>query len=133
MKGEVKRTFNPEFLNRLDEVIIFTALSNTDLMQILELLVQQLNTNLVHKAITLSVNDEAKRWILEKTVVGSELRGTAAAPRTAALRRGSSVGGADRRRYRRSGRRSSRSTWTPTSCTIGRLRRTAKRRSPAWS
>jgi ATP-dependent Clp protease ATP-binding subunit ClpC len=30
--------------------------------------VQQLNTNLVHKAITLSVTDEAKRWILEKTV-----------------------------------------------------------------
>jgi ATP-dependent Clp protease ATP-binding subunit ClpC len=68
VKGEVKRTFNPEFLNRLDEVIIFMALSDTDLMQILELLVQQLNTNLVHKAITLSVNDEAKRWILEKTV-----------------------------------------------------------------
>ncbi len=32
-------------------------------MQILELLVQQLNTNLVHKAITLSVNDDAKKWI----------------------------------------------------------------------
>ncbi len=68
VKGEVKRTFNPEFLNRLDEVIIFTALSDADLMQILELLVQQLNANLVHKAITLSVNDEAKKWILEKTV-----------------------------------------------------------------
>jgi len=68
VKGEVKRTFNPEFLNRLDEMIIFTALSDADLMQILELLVQQLNVNLVHKAITLSVNDDAKRWILEKTV-----------------------------------------------------------------
>src|SRR3982074_1843151 len=68
VRSEVKRAFNPEFLNRLDEVIIFMALSDTDLMQILELLVQQLNTNLVHKAITLSVNDEAKRWILEKTV-----------------------------------------------------------------
>ena len=54
VKGEVKRTFNPEFINRLDEIIIFTALSDADLMQILELLVQQLNTNLVHKAITLS-------------------------------------------------------------------------------
>src|SRR5436309_3960255 len=48
VKGEVKRTFNPEFLNRLDEIIIFTSLSDADLMQILELLVQQLNTNLVH-------------------------------------------------------------------------------------
>ncbi len=67
VKGEVKRTFNPEFLNRLDEIIIFLSLTNADLMQILELLVQQLNTNLVHKQITISVTDAAKQWILEKT------------------------------------------------------------------
>jgi ATP-dependent Clp protease ATP-binding subunit ClpC len=67
VRGEVKRTFNPEFLNRLDEIIIFTSLSEADLMQILELLVQQLNVNLVHKAITISVNDDAKRYILAKT------------------------------------------------------------------
>ena len=69
VKGEVKRTFNPEFINRLDEIIVFTALSDADLMQILELLVQSLNANLVHKAITISVNDEAKKWILDKTLV----------------------------------------------------------------
>jgi len=68
VKGDVKRTFNPEFLNRLDEIIIFQALSDSDLIQILELLVQQLNTNLVHKAITISVTDEAKKWIIEKTL-----------------------------------------------------------------
>ena len=67
--SEVKRTFNPEFLNRLDETIVFTSLSDNDLMQILELLVQSLNTNLVHKAITISVQDDAKRWILDKTLV----------------------------------------------------------------
>ncbi|HEU5341476.1 ATP-dependent Clp protease ATP-binding subunit [Edaphobacter sp.] len=67
VRGEVKRTFNPEFLNRLDEIIIFTSLSDHDLMQILELLVQQLNVNLVHKSITISVTDDAKRWIIEKT------------------------------------------------------------------
>jgi ATP-dependent Clp protease ATP-binding subunit ClpC len=67
VKGEVKRTFNPEFLNRLDEVIIFTSLTNTDLLQIMELLVQQMNANLVHKAITLSVTDTAKQWIIDKT------------------------------------------------------------------
>src|SRR5471030_1619556 len=67
--SEVKRTFNPEFLNRLDEVIVFTSLSEADLMQILELLVQGLNVHLVHKAITISVTDEAKRWILAKTAV----------------------------------------------------------------
>src|ERR1035438_3108773 len=67
VKGEVKRTFNPEFLNRIDEIIIFTSLSTADLMQIMELLVQQLNVNLVHKSITLSVTDDAKQWILAKT------------------------------------------------------------------
>src|SRR6195952_959112 len=69
VRGEVKKTFNPEFLNRLDEIIIFTSLSDSDLIQILELLVQQLNANLIQKAITLSVTEDAKKWILEKTLV----------------------------------------------------------------
>jgi ATP-dependent Clp protease ATP-binding subunit ClpC len=69
VKGEVKRTFNPEFLNRLDEIIIFQALSDADLVQVLELMVQQLNATLVQKAITLSVTEEAKKWILERTLV----------------------------------------------------------------
>ena len=84
VKGEVKKTFNPEFLNRLDEIIIFTSLSNADLMQIMELLVQQLNTNLVHKSITLSVTDDAKQWILEKT---SAERSYGARPLRRALQR----------------------------------------------
>jgi ATP-dependent Clp protease ATP-binding subunit ClpC len=84
VKGEVKRTFNPEFLNRVDEIIIFMSLTNSDLMQIIELLVQQLNTNLVHKAITLSVTDDAKQWILEKT---SSERSYGARPLRRALQR----------------------------------------------
>ncbi len=39
VKNEVKRTFNPEFLNRLDEIILFMALGEGDLIQILELMV----------------------------------------------------------------------------------------------
>ncbi|MCU1286571.1 MAG: ATPase [Acidobacteriales bacterium] len=69
VRSEVKKTFNPEFLNRLDEVIIFNALSDVDLIQIVELLIQQLNTNLAQRAITISVTDEAKKWILDKTMV----------------------------------------------------------------
>jgi len=69
VKQEVKKTFNPEFLNRLDEVILFQSLSDSDLIQIVELLVQQLNANLAQKAITISVTDEAKKWILDKTLV----------------------------------------------------------------
>ena len=69
VKQEVKKTFNPEFLNRLDEVILFQSLSDADLIQIVELLVQQLNANLAQKSITISVTEEAKKWILDKTLV----------------------------------------------------------------
>ena len=69
VKAEVKRTFNPEFLNRLEEVIIFNALSENDLIQIVELMVQQLNQNLAQRHITITVTEEAKKWILDKTLV----------------------------------------------------------------
>src|SRR5512138_2714336 len=68
VKNEVKRTFNPEFLNRLDEVILFNALGEADLIQILELMITQLNQNLAQKSITITVNDEAKKWILSQTL-----------------------------------------------------------------
>ncbi|HMH08934.1 MAG TPA: AAA family ATPase, partial [Terriglobales bacterium] len=68
VKGEVKRTFNPEFLNRLDEIILFTALGEQDLIQILELMVSLLNQNLAQKSITVTVTDEAKKWILNQTL-----------------------------------------------------------------
>jgi ATP-dependent Clp protease ATP-binding subunit ClpC len=66
--AEVKKSFNPEFLNRLDETIIFQSLNDADLIQIVELMVQQLNTNLAQKSITISVTEEAKKWILDKTL-----------------------------------------------------------------
>src|SRR6266852_2108593 len=69
VKSEVKRTFNPEFLNRVDEIILFMALSETDLIQILELMVNQLNQNLAQRSITVTVADEAKKWILNQTLI----------------------------------------------------------------
>src|SRR5881275_688915 len=68
VRSEVKKTFNPEFLNRLDEVIIFQALTEKDLIQIVELMVQQLNQHLAQKHITITVTEEAKKWILDKTL-----------------------------------------------------------------
>ena len=47
--GEVKRTFNPEFINRVDELIVFDALTDDDLRKILALLVEQLNVNLLDR------------------------------------------------------------------------------------
>jgi len=65
--SEVKRLFNPEFLNRLDEVIVFNALTDNDLLQIIELLVGSINQNLVPKNISIRLSTEAAHWILEKT------------------------------------------------------------------
>jgi ATP-dependent Clp protease ATP-binding subunit ClpC len=63
---EVKRLFNPEFINRLDEIIIFNSLTDQDLERIIELMIDQLNVNLAHKHLTVSLTEEAKQWILEK-------------------------------------------------------------------
>ncbi len=65
--AEVKRAFNPEFLNRLDEVILFTSLLDEDLLKIIDLLVDQINQNLVAKQISVRLADDAKKYILEKT------------------------------------------------------------------
>jgi ATP-dependent Clp protease ATP-binding subunit ClpC len=63
---EVKRLFNPEFINRLDEIIIFNSLTNEDLGRIVDMMIAQLNENLAHKRLEVSITDDAKQWILDK-------------------------------------------------------------------
>ena len=65
--GEVKRTFNPEFLNRVDEIIVFDALADEDLRQITRMLVVQLNENLSNRGIRISITSEVVDWIVEMT------------------------------------------------------------------
>ncbi len=65
--GEVKRTFNPEFINRLDEIIVFEALSDDDLRAITRLLVGQLNRNLVDRQLRLEVGADVVDWIISVT------------------------------------------------------------------
>src|SRR2546429_8539793 len=64
--NEVKRAFNPEFLNRLDEVIIFNPLGDEDLLRIIDLLVGRLNDTLIHRQVQIVVSPEARQWVLEK-------------------------------------------------------------------
>src|SRR6184192_604408 len=66
VRSEVKRAFNPEFLNRLDEVILFTSLNDDDLLKIIDLLVEQVNVNLVAKQVEVAITEDAKQWILDK-------------------------------------------------------------------
>ena len=65
--GEVKRTFNPEFINRLDEIIVFEGLSDDDLRAITRLLAGQLNRNLVDRQLTLNLGDDVVDWIIGVT------------------------------------------------------------------
>ena len=95
VRGEVKKAFNPEFLNRLDEVILFTSLTDDDLIQIIDLLVEQVNVNLVAKQIKIRLTPDAAKYILEKTCARPQLRRASAAPRAAEVHRGSALRGAD--------------------------------------
>ncbi len=65
--GEVRHLFNPEFLNRLDETIIFSPLSDDDLLRIIDILVSQINDTLIHRQVQIALRPEARQWILEKT------------------------------------------------------------------
>jgi ATP-dependent Clp protease ATP-binding subunit ClpC len=59
--------FNPEFLNRLDEIIVFNALHDDDLLKIIDLLVEQINDHVAQRGVTLQMTPEARGWVLEKT------------------------------------------------------------------
>src|SRR6202158_2355464 len=65
--GEVKRTFNPEFINRIDEIIVFEALTDDDLRRIMWLLVTQLNENLVDRKLKIALSPAVIHWIIEVT------------------------------------------------------------------
>ena len=65
--SEVKKTFAPEFINRLDEIIIFDELSDEDLMQIIDLQIGKLNDILANRALEIRLTENAKRWLIAKT------------------------------------------------------------------
>jgi ATP-dependent Clp protease ATP-binding subunit ClpC len=65
--SEVKRVFNPEFLNRLDEIILFNPLGDEELLRIIDLLVGQINDTLIHRQVQIVLTQEARQWVLEKT------------------------------------------------------------------
>jgi ATP-dependent Clp protease ATP-binding subunit ClpC len=65
--SQVRQTFAPEFINRLDEIIIFGELSDADLSQIIDLQVAKLNVMLEKRALKVRMSDAARQWLIEKT------------------------------------------------------------------
>ncbi len=63
----VRQTFNPEFINRLDEIIIFDELLNHELLDVIQLQVDQINKTMLRHGFEVRLTDEAKKWIVQKT------------------------------------------------------------------
>ena len=64
--GELRRAFRPEFLNRLDEIILFKPLTKENLNGIIEILMQSLRKRMADKTLKLDVTDAAKSLIIER-------------------------------------------------------------------
>ena len=66
IEDSLKETFRPEFLNRVDEIIIFNSLNKEELLQIVDLMLADTVKALEHKDISFEISDSAKQFILDK-------------------------------------------------------------------
>ena len=70
MEGDIrdalKKTFRPEFLNRIDEVIIFHRLSREDMKQIVDLQVREICDRMLEQGVEVHLSEEAREWLAEK-------------------------------------------------------------------
>ena len=66
LKQDLKKTFNPEFLNRLSETVVFRPLELENIVSILDVQLNALNEQLIQQGLTLDVTPDAKRWLAEK-------------------------------------------------------------------
>jgi ATP-dependent Clp protease ATP-binding subunit ClpC len=64
--GELKKVFRPEFLNRIDEVIVFHKLSKDEVKEIVELLLRHIRHSMAERELSLNLSDDAKDLLVEK-------------------------------------------------------------------
>jgi ATP-dependent Clp protease ATP-binding subunit ClpC len=64
--NELKKTFNPEFLNRVDDIVVFHPLEEHHLLAIIDLLIAETNKKLSEYGFVIAVSEEVKHWILNK-------------------------------------------------------------------
>jgi ATP-dependent Clp protease ATP-binding subunit ClpC len=63
---EVKKTFRPEFLNRLDEIIVFHELNEEQLRQVVDLLAKELQKRLAERKLSVEITEKAKSWLAKE-------------------------------------------------------------------
>jgi ATP-dependent Clp protease ATP-binding subunit ClpC len=66
VRDEVKKAFNPEFINRLDDIVVFRPLERKDMTQIVDLLIRELESRLTARDIKVEVSDSVRELIIEK-------------------------------------------------------------------
>ncbi|MDY7094649.1 MAG: ATP-dependent Clp protease ATP-binding subunit [Acidobacteriota bacterium] len=64
--SELRRAFSPEFINRVDEVIVFNPLGSEELRAIVDILLADVNVTLAERGLRVRVSTEAKEWLLDK-------------------------------------------------------------------
>jgi len=64
--AELRRAFSPEFLNRIDEVVVFHQLEKEHLLSIVDILVKELNARLLERGIQLEIDDDVKQWLIKE-------------------------------------------------------------------
>ncbi len=63
---ELKKEFSPEFINRIDDIIVFNPLTQMELRQICRLLIDDVNQALIHKNVHIAVDESVIDWLLKK-------------------------------------------------------------------
>ncbi len=66
IRDELKKTFNPEFLNRIDDVVIFSPLSHENIMSIVNIEIGKVNKTLADKDLRLELTEEAREWLAKE-------------------------------------------------------------------
>ena len=66
--NELKREFKPEFINRIDNIIIFNKLNNKDLIKIIDIILENVQERLLDKNIELEVSGSVKKYIVENEI-----------------------------------------------------------------
>ncbi len=67
--GELRRSFSPEFINRIDEVIVFNPLGMGELRAIIDILMTDVNATLAERHLEVTLSEGAKEWLLEEAGV----------------------------------------------------------------
>ena len=66
IEDELKRTFRPEFINRVDEVIVFSALTEADVERIVELQMKEIGARLRDKGLMVELREGARKWLAKQ-------------------------------------------------------------------